>query len=546
MTAARAWNLADTFEQIAARLPEAPLFLHGDRRITWGESDRRSNGIAATLLAAGVREQDKVAQYLYNGPEYIESMVAAFKAGLATVNTNYRYTADELAYLWDNGDVVAVVFHGTFADTCAQLRARLPRIDTWLWVDDGTGGCPDWATPYEQAAASGTGTPVAGPWGRSGEHLVLLYTGGTTGMPKGVMWPQHDLIGAMETMNRRALPDDTANSTRLAERVVAPGPVTLPAAPMMHGTGLFSAFGVMMIGGAVVTTTSRRLDVVELLDTVERHAVKSLTVVGDAFAKPIIAALDESPGRWDLSSLRIWLSSGVMFAQESKDALLAHMPRLIIVDSYGSSEGLGLAASTTTAESRAEGAAGTARFQRGLLTKVIDDDGKEIEPGSGQAGMVAQRGFVPLGYYKDAAKSAATFRIIDGERYSVPGDWATVEADGTVRLLGRGSQVINTGGEKVHPEEIEESLKSHDDVADAAVVGVPDERFGQQIAAVVALEPGRSGNPDALDHHVREHLAGYKAPRRYVFVDSLNRSPNGKLDYKALAQIAYVEPAETP
>jgi acyl-CoA synthetase (AMP-forming)/AMP-acid ligase II len=531
------WNYADVWESIADAQPDAPAQIHGPDTWTWAEFDRRADGVAAALLAGGAAEQDKVAQYLYNGPEYVESMFGAFKAGLAVVNTNYRYTADEIVYLWDNADVVAVVFHGAFAATCEAVRDRLPRVTTWLWVDDGSGPCPEWATPYEAAAASAPGRVVA-PWGRSGEHLLLLYTGGTTGMPKGVMWRQHDLIGALETSNGREMPDASV-PTAFADRITKPGPLNLPAAPLMHGTGLFNALGVLVIGGSIVTLTGRRFDPIELLDTVQHRRVKSMTIVGDAFAKPILAALDAEPDRWDLSSLRVLLSSGVMWSKENKAGLLRHVERLIMVDSLGSSEAIGLAASTTTAGGdQSEAAAGTASFKLSSSARVVDETGRDVAWGTGERGLVAMRGYLPLGYYKDPDKSASTFKVIDGERYTIPGDWATVDADGTVRLLGRGSQCINTGGEKVYPEEVEEVLKQHPSVFDAAVVGVPDDRFGETIAALVQPSSGVSLSADELIDHVKAHLAGYKAPRRVITVESVNRAPNGKLDYKSLKQIA--------
>jgi 3-oxocholest-4-en-26-oate---CoA ligase len=527
------WNFADVFETLAERIPDALAQLQGDRSTTWAEFDRRADGVAATLLSAGVVEQDKVAQYLYNAPEYLESVFGAFKAGLAVVNTNYRYTADELVYLWDNGDVVAVVFHGTFADQIEQIRHRLPRIHTWLWVDDGSGPCADWAVPYEQAVASAAGRTVA-PWGRSGDHLMLLYTGGTTGMPKGVMWRQDDLFGALDSASKKRMPPEQ-DLDAAGERVSNAGPRNLPAAPLMHGTGLFNALSNLIVGGSVITMEGRRFDPVELLDTIERHRVNSMSIVGDAFAKPILRALDAEPERWDISSLRVIVSSGVMWSADSKAGLLRHNDRLIMVDALGSSEAIGMATNTTT-NSSATGQ--TARFVLGPHTRVVTDDGRDVEPGSGEVGRVALRGFTPIGYYKDPEKSAATFQIIDGVRYSVPGDWAQVEADGEVKLLGRGSQCINTGGEKVYPEEVEEALKLHPDVLDAAVVGVPDERFGQAITAFVEASPGRAPEAAELIAHVKSRLAGYKAPKRVLVVPSVDRAANGKLDYQRLTSVA--------
>ncbi len=525
------WTFADLWERVASAIPDAPALVQGGRAVTWAALDRRADGIAAAHLAAGAREQDKVAQYLYNSNEYIESVFACFKAGLAPVNTNYRYGPDELAYLWDNADVVSVVFHGAFADRIDAVRARVPRVRQYLWVDDGSGPCPPWATSYEKAADGGFGRAVA-PWGRSSEHLLLLYTGGTTGMPKGVMWRQDDLLGALDTANRKRLPPGLDLHTA-SGRLTGPGPRNLPAAPLMHGTGLFNAMSNLMVGGSVHTLEGRHFDAVELLDTVQSHAINSMSIVGDAFAKPLLRALDAEPDRWDISSLRVIVSSGVMWSAESKAGLLAHNRRLIMVDALGSSEAIGMATNTTSATS-ATSAGRTATFQLGENTRVITDDGRDVVPGSGERGRVASRGRTPIGYYKDAEKSAATFVVIDGERYSIPGDWAEVDADGTVRLLGRGNQCINTGGEKVYPEEVEEMLKLHPTVADAAVVGLPDEHFGEAITALVEARTGQVIDEAQLIAHMKQHLAAYKAPKRVFAIETVGRAANGKLDYKAL------------
>jgi acyl-CoA synthetase (AMP-forming)/AMP-acid ligase II len=528
------WNLADIWERNADRFPDAVAQVQGDRTFTWAELDRRADGIAAALLAGGAVKQDKVAHYLYNCPEYLESMFAMFKAGLVPVNTNYRYTEDELAYLWDNSDAVAVVFHGTFAERCAVLRSRTPRVRTWIWVDDGSGPCPDWAVPYEQAAASASAR-VQAPWGRSPDDLYILYTGGTTGMPKGVMWRQDDIVGSLDAPSKQPLPA-VPGWDAFDARVAKPGPRNLPAAPLMHGTGAFNAMWNLVLAGSVATLEGRHFDPVELLDSVERLKVNSMSIVGDAFAKPILRALDAEQGRWDISSLRVIISSGVIWAAETKAGLLRHNDRLIMIDSLGSSEAIGMASNTTTAESAAAGsaAATTAKFALGPNTKVLTEDGREVLPGSGERGRVALRGRTPVGYYKDEAKTAATFVVFEGTRWSIPGDWAEVEADGTLKLYGRGSQCINTGGEKVFPEEVEEALKTHPSVHDAAVVGLPDERFGEAITALVELEAGAALDEAALVAHVRAHLAAYKSPKQFVVIDTIGRAPNGKLDYKRL------------
>jgi fatty-acyl-CoA synthase len=529
------WNFAHIWELVAQQIPDAPAQVHGDQRTDWKTFDRRADGIARTLLEAGVQEQDKVAQYLYNCPEYLESVFAAFKAGLVPINTNYRYADAELVYLWDNADAVAVVFHGAFSETIERIRSQVPRVKTWLWVDDGSGPCPEWAVPFEDAAAHEPGErPVQGAWGRSGAHLLMTYTGGTTGMPKGVMWRQEDLVG---NLVGTFFPDvrERVDDSIITNGVQAPGPIGMPACPLMHGTGMYTQLIILSIGGSVVTLQSRRLDVEELLDTVEREKVQQIALVGDAFSKPILAALDAEPDRWDLSSLFMIASSGVMWSEDSKKRLLEYQPGMLLVDAFSSSEAVGMGQSVSSAG----GTSHTAKFTLGENARVLDESDQDVKPGSGEIGRVAIRGYVPVGYYKDPEKSAKTFIELDGERYSIPGDYAQVEADGTLTLLGRGSVVINTGGEKVFPEEVEEALKTHPSVRDAVAVGVPDEKFGEAITAVVQpADEGGDLDEAALIAHVKGQLAAYKAPKRVLPVDTIGRAANGKVDYKRLKQYA--------
>jgi len=533
------WNFADNWEIAAEVRGEARALVHGSTTTSWRELDRRAAGVARSLLEHGLGHQAKVAQYLYNCNEYLEAVFAAEKVSMVPVNTNYRYADEELVYLWENSDTEAVVFHGSFLPTVERLRPRLGRVKLWLHVDDGTGSAPSWAVAYEEAAGSlaeGESTHVTGPVPRSGDDLYLLYTGGTTGMPKGVMWRQDDIWALLNAGSPLPMPDDRGmDGVREAIEALSEHPPTvLPACPLMHGTGAFTAFSALMLGGCVVTEASRAFDPVRLLDTVEREKVNLVTIVGDAFAKPIANALDEHPGRWDLSSLLGMISSGVMWSEETKRRLLRHNPAMMLIDAFSSSEALGMGSSISTAGSEAH----TAAFKIGEQTKVIDDDGNEIVPGSGRAGRLALGGRLPLGYYKDEAKTASTFLTIGGERYSVPGDYAIVEADGSLHLLGRGSVSINTGGEKVFPEEVEETLKTHPAVADAVVVGVPDERFGEAITAAVQLAPGATVSEDELVRLVKSRHAGYKAPRHVLFVDSVGRTPSGKVDYKAVRELA--------
>jgi fatty-acyl-CoA synthase len=529
------WSIADVWEAVTDAQPDALATLQGDRRSTWSQFDRRADGVAARMLAAGLVHQDKVAEYLHNCPEYLETVFASFKAGLVPVNTNYRYTDDELVYLWDNADAAAVVFHGTFTETIERIRDRLPLVRLWLWVDDGSGPCPAWAEPFEEAAASMPAGRTRAPWGRDGDDLIMLYTGGTTGSPKGTMWRQDDVFVKLNSAGVQPYELDTdlaGLSQQRRDRGV--GPRAVPACPLMHGTGLFITIGNLSIGGTAVLLEDRRFDPVELFDLVEREQVNGVIIVGDAFAKPMVRALDANPGRWDLSSLLLIYSSGVMWSEPVKEALLAHHPGMVLADVLGSSEALGMARSTSgggTAEA-------TATFRLSDDAVVLTDDNRLVEPGSGAIGRVGMRGRVPVGYYKDPEKSARTFPVVDGVRYTVPGDYATVEADGKITLLGRGSVVINTGGEKVFPEEVEEAMKTFDGVRDAVAVGVPDDRFGEAVTGVVELEPGATVDEAALVAHVKGRLASFKAPKHLVVVDTIGRAPNGKVDYRRLKELA--------
>ncbi|HUP84663.1 MAG TPA: acyl-CoA synthetase [Acidimicrobiales bacterium] len=524
------WTFADVWELVADRVPDAPCQIQGDRVVSWRDFDERADGVARWLLDLGAVKQDKVAHYLYNCPEYLESMFGMYKAGLVPVNTNYRYADEELLYLWDNADAIAVVFHGTFAPRIEALREKLPNIKGWLWVDDDSGPCPEWATPYEDAASTKPGR-VTAPWGRDGDDLYMLYTGGTTGMPKGVMWRQDDLVGTLAAAFAAAVDaDGNADLEAGGKLVTGPGGKGLPACPLMHGTGAFTAFSTLSTGGCIVTLAKRNFDAEELLETIEAHKVNVLAVVGDAFCKPMLAALDSSPDRRDISSLIAIVSSGVMWSEETKQGLLKHHGGMLLSDNFSSSEALGMGASVSTAA----GTSNTAKFKLGENARVITEDGRDVVPGSGEVGMVAVRGRTPVGYYKDPEKSEKTFKIIDGARYSVPGDFATVEEDGTLRLLGRGSVCINTGGEKVFPEEVEEVLKTHPHVRDAVAVGVPDEKWGEAICAMVEPVPGAELDEADVIAHVKSRLAAFKAPKRVLPVDTIGRAPNGKVDYKRL------------
>ena len=526
-----AWNFADAFERVAAAAPDAPSQVQGERTVTRGDFDRRANALASDLLDAGLGEQSKVAVYLTNCPEYLETYFAAFKAGLVPVNTNFRYGPAEIRYLFDNADAEAVVFHAVYAPVLEEVRAGLGGVKRWYVVADGSPE-PGWAVPYERVAGPGADR-VEGPWGRSGDHQLLLYTGGTTGMPKGVIWRQDDLFNVLGAGGNALLGQPPCTDLDdFASRISGPGGVMLPACPLMHGTGQFSAFITMNSAGSIVSLAERTFDPVALWQTAADRSVNAIVIVGDAFARPLLAALDDNPGRWDLSGVVLISSSGVMWSHETKQGLSRHLPQAVLFDSLGSSEAVGLGASISAAGASAE----TASFSLGEGVKVVTDDGRLLEAGSEEIGMVAIPGFIPMGYYKDPEKSAKTFRTVQGTRYSIPGDYASVDVDGTIHLLGRGSVVINTGGEKVFPEEVEEVLKQCPGIDDAVVVGLPDERFGEVICALVEA-PGDIDEVETIEF-VRARLARFKAPRHVVVVDTIGRSPAGKVDYRGMRAMA--------
>ncbi len=532
---ARAWHT------VARLAPDRAAVVCGERRLTFAELDARSDRLAHALADAGLRPDDKVAIECINGPEYLEVFYAAQKLGCVPVNVNYRYVGPELAYLLDNSDAAALVYHDDFAATVADAllslpHERRPRVLLEVAHDHPEAGPSlEGARAYEVALADAPSGPATDRE-PSGDDLIFLYTGGTTGSPKAVVWRSDDLYVSLWQMARPGMqPPDVEAAIRAGKQAAT----ALPACPLMHGTGLFTALSTLAGGGTVVLLDTQRLDAEAVWDAVGREHVEVLTIVGDAFARPLLAALDATPERFDLSSLRAITSSGVTWSPETKAALLAHAPQVTLIDSLGASEG-----TMTRTETRRGDDIAPARFKMSDKLVVVTDDGDVAQPGDERIGMLGVGGAIPLGYYKDPEKTATVFREVHGRRYSIPGDYATVEDDGTIRLLGRGSACINTGGEKVYPEEIELALRAHPDVLDCVVVGLPDERWGEMVVALVEARPGPDGldglDADALSSHCRGRLAAYKVPKRFVSVASLDRSPAGKADYKRLREVATV------
>jgi fatty-acyl-CoA synthase len=535
------FHFATVWESLTDALGDLTAVVHGDRRFTWREFDERSARVAAAFSAAGLGPDSKIGLYLYNGNEYLEAHYAAFKMRGVPVNVNYRYLDEELVYLLDNADAEALVFHSSLGDRVERIRARLPKLKLLIEVDDGGAGQVPIARRYEEVVANHEPMPRIT---RSEDDIYMLYTGGTTGMPKGVMYDMGNFTRSFLQLGFPLIgltpPDDAADIAALVKGTIEAGEriVSMPCAPLMHGTGVWLGAMIPQLAGAlVVTLQSRSLDPDEILSTVQRERVTNITIVGDAFSKPLIAAIDNATAAatpYDTSSLKMIISSGVMWTAEVKEALLDRIEQAILVDAIGSSEG-----SMGSSISMKGLPPSTAKFSRNPTTKVFTEDDREVVPGSGEVGMVAAGGMVPVGYFKDPEKSARTFRTIDGARYSFPGDMAQIADDGSLILLGRGSQVINSGGEKIFPEEVEEAVKRVDGVVDCLVIGIEDDRFGQAVTAIASVADGADPDEASVIAGVKHDLAGYKAPKRVIFVSQVPRAPNGKADYKAAKQLAY-------
>ena len=519
-------------------VPQRDAIVQGSRRLSYAEFDDAAARFAAALDAAGVTRGGKVALYLHNSPEYLVAQYGAFKHRAVPVNVNYRYLDDELIYLIENSDAEALVFHSSLSECVGRVRDRLTNVRLFVSVDDG-------------------GAPLEGAWRmdellsahepqarqeRSPEDLYILYTGGTTGLPKGVMFPQGEfierlLVSAVALGLLESVPTSRDDVRALMRSFAASEPeISIPCCPLMHGTGMWiGAMPALMVGGTVVLLESRSFDPDEVWRLTEERGATRIVIVGDAFARPMLRALErrEAEGRpVDLSSVRHVMSSGAIWSAEIKDGLRARLDATL-VDSLGSTEGLGFGASGATHD---VGAA-TAHFALAPTTKVVTPDGREVARGTGEQGMLASR-TAAFAYYKDPEKTASTFLRINGQGYVLTGDWATVDADGSVTLLGRGSMSINTGGEKVFAEEVEEAVKRHALVDDCLVVGLDDERFGQRIVAVVGSPTPQAISGSDLADFLRGSLAHYKIPKSFVVLDAVRRAPNGKADYRWAREVA--------
>jgi acyl-CoA synthetase (AMP-forming)/AMP-acid ligase II len=526
------FNLADLFEAAVDAFGTREYLVAGGERRTYAEMEARANRLAHHLGAQGVGAGDHVGIYSLNSVEWVETAWAVFKLRAVWININYRYVEEELAYLFANADLKALVFQRAFSTHVTALLPELDELDHLVVVEDGTDEpVPAGAVAYEEALAAGSPVRDFGP--RSGDDLYILYTGGTTGMPKGVVWRHEDVFYALGggtdpmTNTRVERPEEMVEKGR-------GGALTfLPIAPLMHGATQWAVMGQSFVGAKIVLMA--RFDPHEVWRLVEGERVNSLMVTGDAMAKPLIESLDDPGADYDLSSLVAVVSSAALFSAPVKDHFFTRLPDILITDAIGSSEGGNNGLTVISKDNTAMRSGPTVHVLG--RTVVLDENLVPVEPGSGVIGKIARSGDIPLGYYNDPVKTAEVFINVDGTRYVMPGDFATVEADGSVTLLGRGSVVINSGGEKIFPEEVESIVRSHPEVMDAIVVGAPDERWGETVAAIVQPRPGRAPGLKDIQEHCRPHIAGYKLPRLLHTVEVIQRSPSGKPDYRWAADV---------
>ena len=529
------YQIADLFEAIADAVPENEAIVCDGVRITYAELDRRATRLANFLRSHGIGGGDHIGTYMYNSVEYVTTMIAAFKISAVPININYRYVEDELAYLFGNADLKAVVHHREFAERIARVKDRCTDLRLFVSVEDGSGVSTDGigSIDFEQAVADGSETRDFS--GRSNDDLFIIYTGGTTGMPKGVMWPHKAAyfacFGAGDPIG-----EDIDDLDQLVAKAKASGAglTMMIAAPLIHGAAQLATFISLFGGNRMVY--QKRFDPDEIVRLIDEEKVISISLVGDAMARPLADALERKAqsSTIDCSSVFVIGSAGAIFSEPVKDKLKKFLPNCTMLDNYGSTETGFQGRGGGDHKSFGQGL----KFEMNDRTTVLDDDRKVVLPGSGVFGKVALRGHIPVGYYGDPVKSAETFVDIDGERYSITGDIATVDADGTIKIFGRGSVCINTGGEKVFIEEVENALKSHGGVYDAVVVGVDDPEWGQRVVALVSTAPESAVGEAELRAHCRTKVAGYKVPKEIYQVDQVFRGPNGKADYKMSQQLA--------
>ncbi|QNI08755.1 acyl-CoA synthetase [Mycobacterium kubicae] len=534
-----ALNIADLAEHAIDAVPDRVALICGDEQLTYAELEEKANRLAHYLLEQGVKKDDKVGLYCRNRIEIVIAMLGIVKAGAILVNVNYRYVEGELRYLFDNSDMVALVHERQYSDRVANVLPETPNVKTILVIEDGSDLDYQRYGGVEFYSAFADSSPERDFGERSADDIYLLYTGGTTGFPKGVMWRHEDIYRVLFGGTDFATGEFIADEYDLAKGAAANPPmVRYPIPPMIHGATQSATW--MSIFSGQTTVLAPEFNADEVWRTIHTHKVNLLFFTGDAMARPLLDALQKE-NDYDLSSLFLLASTAALFSPSIKEKLLELLPNRVITDSIGSSE-TGFGGTSIVAAGAPH--SGGPRVSIDHRTVVLDEDGNEVKPGSGVRGFIAKKGNIPVGYYKDEKKTAETFKTINGVRYAIPGDYALVEEDGTVTMLGRGSVSINSGGEKIYPEEVEAALKGHPDVFDALVVGVPDARYGQCVAAVVQPREGSRPSLAELDRFVRSEIAGYKVPRSLWLVDEVKRSPAGKPDYRWAKEQTEARPAD--
>ena len=521
-TVTKTYNLADLFEVVAAACPDRLALVAGEHRLTYAELDHRAERTAVALSEHGISAGDWVGVLSYNRVEWVELMISLHKLRAVPINVNYRYTATELRHVMTDAGVTGMVYERGFTSLLETVLPETPGCKTLIELDDGTSdhelGLVG-AVSYDAAVRSAAGTVPATD--RSSDDRYVVYTGGTTGLPKGVVWRCEDIFfGAFRGGNVTGPP--ITSPDQLAQHAEHPPRVTITMAPLMHGGAQWTTWISLTNGGTLVLSTDRSFDAEKTWQLIALEGVQTIQLIGDAMGRPLAESFDSN---LDISKLTVIANGAAPMSEAVRTALRKCVPNVKVVDSYGSSEAGadGTAVDTT---------GGTRTFRPGPQTAVLDDDLRPLPPGSAASGLIARRGYLPLGYHNDPSKTATTFLTDpDGVRWVISGDRAIVEPDGSIRLLGRGNTVINTGGEKVYPDEVEAQLKADPSVFDAVVVGVPDPRFGEQVTALVTLR-GDHFDEDALRERLRAELAGYKVPKRILVVAEVRRTPAGKPEYR--------------
>ncbi len=530
------WNLADCLDAIADIRGDHPALIQTGKALTWKTFEEHASTIASWLSNNGVQCGSQVALYTHNHVAYLETSYACMKAGMVPVNINHQYKEAELIYLFENSDASAVLIHEDFLGTFALIADKLTDIRAVLVIGKGrTTGLPSSMVVENYADVLARKEPYQND-SRSGDDLIFIYTGGTTGMPKGVMWRQRDLYSTLAGGPEAAPPNSMAAFRQAIINQSEPvSALILP--PLMHGTAFFGSLVALLEGGTVILTSpGSGCDAQEICSIISNHKPTAMSIVGDTFARPILDELDR--GDYDATSLKIIASSGSSWSNRVKAGLLKHNKSMKLLDGLGSSEAHNIGTSITTVDNVDDP---QPKFLFGANTLLVDEEMNRLDLEPGTKGLIAVAGAKPVGYYKDSQKSAQTFIKIDDRECALPGDWALVNEDGmTFTLLGRGSMCINTGGEKVFPEEVETAIRRHPEVHDAAVVGVPDERWGQAVVAIVSSS-NAIFNPEEVKSFVREQLANYKVPKHFIPVPEVSRNPAGKANYKLALEIALKE-----